>query len=68
MNLAKYNADEWACSHTVHDCSTFFSDDVSQAKNGVLLIVYFTRFGNTNTLCLSTWLHLPFSYHVKILQ
>ena len=28
-----------AYSYTEHDCSTFFSADISQAKNGELLIV-----------------------------
>ena len=27
------------CIHTVHDCSTFFPADMSQAKNDELLIV-----------------------------
>ena len=49
------NADKRACSHTVHHCSTFFTADISQAKNGELLIVvYFTRFRCTHTHCLST--------------
>ena len=49
------NADKRACSHTVHHCSTFFTADISQAKNGELLIVvYFTRLRCTHTLCLST--------------
>ena len=38
MNSAKKNADKEACSHTEHDCSTFFSAGISQAKNGELLI------------------------------
>ena len=49
------NADKRACSHTVHHCSTFFTADISQAKNGELLIVvYFTRLRCTHTPCLST--------------
>ena len=41
---------------TVNDCSTLFSADMSQAKDGELLIVqvYFTRLRCTHTLCLST--------------
>ena len=41
MNWAKKNADWGACSHTVRDCSTFFSADISQAKNGELPIVVY---------------------------
>ena len=54
---------------TVNDCSTLFSADMSQAKDGELLIVqvYFTRLRCTHTPCLSTWLHLHFSYRIKIL-
>ena len=54
---------------TVNDCLTLFSADMSQAKNGELLIVqvHFTRLRCTHTLCLSTWLHLRFSYRMKIL-
>ena len=59
----KKDADWGACSYTVHDCSTFFSADIPQGKNGELLIVvYFTRLKCTYTPCLSTWLHLRFSY------
>ena len=35
------SADKRACSHTVHHCSTFFTADISQAKNGELLIVVY---------------------------
>ena len=35
------SADKGACSHTVHHCSTFFTADISQAKNGELLIVVY---------------------------
>ena len=54
---------------TVNDCSTLFSADMLQAKDGELLIVqvYFTRLRCTRTPCLSTWLHLRFSYRIKIL-
>ena len=54
---------------TVNDCSTLFSADMSQAKDGELLIVqvYFTRLRCTHTPCLSIWLHLRFSYGMKIL-
>ena len=43
---------------------------MSQAKNVELLIVrvYFTRLRCTHTPCLSTWLHLRFSYRMKILS
>ena len=55
-------------SHTVNDCSTLLSADMSQAKNGKLfVVVYSTRLRCTHTPCLSTWLHLPFSYRMKIL-
>ena len=38
------NVDWGAFSHVVHDCSTFVSADISQAKNDELLIaVYFTQ-------------------------
>ena len=41
---------------TVNDCSTLFSADMLQAKDGELLIVqvYFTRLRCTCTPCLST--------------
>ena len=49
------NANKRACSHTVHHSSTFFTADISQVKNGELLIVvYFTRLRCTHTPCLST--------------
>ena len=55
-NPAKKNADYGACSHTVHNCSTFFSADILRAKNGELLnVVYFTRLSCTYTPCLSTF-------------
>ena len=55
MNSPKKNADEGASFYTVHDYLTFFSADISQAKNGELLIVvYFTRLRCTHTPCLST--------------
>ena len=55
-------------SHTVKDCSTLLSADMSQAKNGKLFVVInSTRLRCTHTPCLSTWLHLPFSYRMKIL-
>ena len=38
MNSAKKSADKKACSHTEHDCSTFFSAGISRAKNGELII------------------------------
>ena len=42
---------------------------LSKAKNGELLIVaYFTRLRCTHTPCLSTLLHLRFSYRWKILS
>ena len=42
---------------------------MSQVKNGELLIIQgdFTRLRCIHTPCLSTWLHLRFSYRVKIL-
>ena len=43
MDSVKKNTDLGACSHTEHNCSTFFSAGIPQAKNGKLLIVvYFT--------------------------
>ena len=49
------NADGRACSHTVHDCSTFLSADISQAKKGeFLIVVYFTRLRCNHTPSLST--------------
>ena len=58
MNSAKRNADEGAYSHIGHDYSSFFSADITQAKNGELLnVAYFTRLRFTYTLCLSTRLH-----------
>ena len=69
MNSVEKNANEGACFPTVHDCSTFFSADISQAKNGELpIIVYFTRLRCTRTPCLSTCLYLRFSYRMKIQQ
>ena len=50
--------------------SPFSSADISQAKKGELLIdvnVNFTCLRCTHTPCLSTWLHLRFSYRMKIL-
>ena len=55
MSSVINNADKRACSHTEHDCSTFLSADISQAKNGeFLIVVYFTRLRCTHTLCPST--------------
>ena len=67
MNSAKNNSDLGACSHAVHDFSTSFSADISRAKNGeFLIVVYSTRLRFTHTPCLSTELHLRFSYRMKI--
>ena len=51
-----------------HVYTTFFSADITQAKNGELLnVAYFTRMRDTYTLCLSTWLNLRFSDRLIIL-
>ena len=56
-NSTKKNADSGACSHSVHDCSSFCLADISQAKNGeIQIVVYFTRLRCTHNPCLSTWL------------
>ena len=68
MNSAKRNADEGTYSHIGHDYSSFFSADITQAKNGELLdVAYFTRLRFTYTLCLSTRLQLRFSDRLIIL-
>ena len=55
--------------YTIQHGSTFFSADISQAKNGeLLIIVYFTRLRYTHTPCLSTYLYLRFSYRMKTQQ
>ena len=67
-NSAKTNADQGAFPHTENDCSTLLSVDMSQAKNGELLIVVHSMcLRCTHIPCLSTEQHLRFSYRMKIL-
>ena len=53
---------------TVNDCSTFFSAEISQAKNGEpLVVVFFRRLKCTHNPCLSKCPHMCVSHRMKIL-
>ena len=68
-NSTKKNADSGACSHSVHDCSSFCLADISQAKNGeIQIVVSVSRTWDALIiLVFPRDLHLHFSYRMKIL-
>ena len=69
MNSAKKNADQGACSHTVHDFSTFLPADISQAKKwGAPYCCLFHALDiPCHTALLIFLVILRFSYRMKIL-